>query len=265
MLPDIIELCELVRSTAQQELMPRFERVSYSDKQDGSLITEADLAMQHSLCEQLLGRWPDIKVLGEEMEVTEQEKLLQQAEEGLWILDPLDGTSNFATNIPFFSVSLALLQQGEIVQGIVYDPVRDESFSAVQGEGAYLNQQKLSLANMVSVTNIVTAIVDFKRLTPELANKLITNPPYKSQRSFGSVALDWCWMAASRGHVYLHGNQNLWDYAAGQLVLKEAGGYSSTLNGEPVFNQTLAKRSAVAAINQQLYKEWFSYLQSGSR
>jgi myo-inositol-1(or 4)-monophosphatase len=261
MLPDITELCELVRSTAQKELMPRFERVSYQDKRDGSLITEADLAMQDSLCEQLLERWPKIQVLGEEMEVTEQENLLQQAGDGLWILDPLDGTSNFATNIPFFSVSLALMQQGEIVMGIVYDPVRDECFSAVNGQGAQLNQQTLSLANMSEVTEIVTAIVDFKRLTPTLANKLITTPPYKSQRSFGSVALDWCWMAAGRGHVYLHGNQNLWDYAAGQLILKEAGGYSSTLDGEAVFNRSLVKRSAVAAVNEQLFHDWFSYQQ----
>jgi myo-inositol-1(or 4)-monophosphatase len=74
------------------------------------------------------------------------------------------------------------------------------------------------------------------------------------------VALDWCWLAAARGDVYLHGRQNLWDFAAGSLILEEAGGVSSTLDGEPVFNGSLQPRSAVIAINQNLYDQWYGFL-----
>ena len=88
----------------------------------------------------------------------------------------------------------------------------------------------------------------------------MTNPPYQSHRSYGSVALDWCWLAAGRGQVYVHGKQNLWDYAAGSLIFSEAGGFACTLDGEPVFNASLQPRSAVLAINQHLFTLWRQYL-----
>jgi len=244
MLPDMSQLTALLKAVALQELLPRFEKTGYQVKQDDSLITEADLAVQEAIGLQLKQHWPDFSLLGEEMEIDEQQSLLTNNQDGLWILDPLDGTINFSSHIPFFSISLALLQNGEITAGLVFDPVRDECFMAIKGQGAWLNNQPLSLESFESVTDIVTAIVDYKRLQPQLANRLVTNPPYRSQRSFGSVALDWCWLAAGRGHVYVHGKQNLWDFAAGQLIFNEAGGYSSTLEGEPVFNNKLEKRSA---------------------
>ncbi len=89
---------------------------------------------------------------------------------------------------------------------------------------------------------------------------LVTAPPYYSQRSFGSVALDWAWLAAGRGQLYLHGKQKLWDYAAGWLILNEAGGCSSSLEGEKDFEATLTPRSAIAASNQDLYQQWFSWI-----
>ena len=133
-------------------------------------------------------------------------------------------------------------------------------FHAIAGQGAYINQQKLDLSSSAGVDKITAATIDFKRLPTELACKIVSNPPYKSQRSFGSVALDWCWFSAERGDVYLHGRQNLWDYAAGLLILQEAGGVCSTLDGEPVFNGSLETRSALIGINQTVYDQWFGFL-----
>jgi len=246
----------IVAECASDEIMPRFERVAAAVKQDGSVITEADLAMQNRVKTALQLSWPEIGFVGEEMSPEEQQQQFTQSQHGVWILDPLDGTSNFAAAIPFFSVSIALIKNGEVILGLVYDPVRDEMFSAVKGQGAYINNQPLRAKPYSLPLQKSIGVIDFKRLHKDLANRLAQSPPYASQRSFGSVALDWCWIAAGRGHVYLHGNQKLWDYAAGWLILNEAGGYSCTLEGEVVFTGQLQSRSAVAAAHKSLFEEW---------
>jgi myo-inositol-1(or 4)-monophosphatase len=249
----------VVISAAREELLPRFARVERGRKADGSIITKADLVVQQRIAAELLKHWPDTVFLGEEMSAAEQDALLHQ-DKPLWCLDPLDGTSNFAAGIPYFSVSLALLEQGRVVTGIVYDPVRDECFTALRGRGAWLNGSVLTSVCAGVTLQQATSLVDFKRLPRELAVRLVSEIPYASQRSFGSVALDWCWIAAGRCHVYLHGRQNIWDYAAGNLVLQEAGGHATTLAGEPVFVNALQPRSAVAALDADLFGEWTRWL-----
>jgi len=123
-----------------------------------------------------------------------------------------------------------------------------------------LNKQPLAVAPTGLELKQTTALIDFKRLDGALATRLATQIPYASQRSFGSVALDWCWLAAGRCHLYLHGRSHLWDYAAGQLILGEAGGYSCTLDGEPVFTRSLTPRSSVAAVDAPLFRAWTDWL-----
>ena len=98
------------------------------------------------------------------------------------------------------------------------------------------------------------------RISQRLVIDLVAQRPYASQRSYGSVALDWCWMAASRFHVYLHGASNLWDYAAGQLIFSEAGGYSSTLQGDEIYVNELSKRSSVGALDRATFDQWYAWL-----
>jgi myo-inositol-1(or 4)-monophosphatase len=257
----INELARLVRETADRELPARFCCGSGSRKTDGSLVTEADLVMQSALAETLQRHWPDIDILGEEMDVSAQQKALQQAGTGVWCIDPLDGTSNFSIGVPYYAVSVALLRNNQVELGIVYDPSRKECFAAARGQGAWLNGQRLPQQQLSTVLSQGMALIDLKRLTPGLASRLAANPPYKSQRSFGAVALDWCWLAAGRCHLYLHGRQKLWDYAAGSLILLEAGGSAVTLDGGPVFSPTLQPRSAAAALDPALFKQWTQWLQ----
>jgi len=252
-------LREIVTSAAREELLPRFARVKRGRKADGSVITDADLVMQQRIAGALRADWPDTLFLGEEMSAPEQDTVLNTGKP-LWCLDPLDGTGNFAAGIPFFSVSLALLDQGRVMAGVVYDPVRDECFSARCGQGARLNAAALTAVRAGLTLQQATGLIDFKRLPRELAVRLVTEIPYASQRSFGSVALDWCWIAAGRCHVYLHGRQNIWDYAAGHLILQEAGGHAMTLFGETVFVDALQPRSAVAALDADLFDEWSRWL-----
>lgn len=260
MQPTLQQLREVVIPLARRELLPRFTHAAAALKADGSVVTEADLALQHALTAELAARWPQIPLLGEEMEGAEQQRLLQQAGHGLWCLDPLDGTSNFAAGIPYFSVALALIRDGQVELGLVYDPVRDECFSAARGQGAWLNDEPLQPRSFGLPLQRCVAMVDFKRLAAALKQRLVLETPFASQRNFGSSALDWCMLAAGRGHLYLHGKQNLWDYAAGSLILHEAGGRAVTLEGEPVLRVELAPRSVVAALDPTLFEAWNRWL-----
>ncbi len=254
-------LRELVIDAAREELLPRFQDTAFTYKQDGSLVTEADISVQNRLQKALNELHPEIPLLGEEMSEQKQNAIINDEKASFWCLDPLDGTSNFASGIPFFSISLALIENGQPSIGIIYDPIRDECFVAEKGKGARLNDKQLdATAAAHTALQRCSAIIDFKRLEPELATRLATHAPYSSQRSFGSVALDWAWLAAGRGQVYLHGKQKLWDYAAGWLILDEAGGSSSTLEGDNGFQATLEPRSAIAATNQDLYQQWFHWI-----
>jgi len=253
-------LKKLVIDAGKEELLPRFQNIDFSYKQDGSVVTEADLSVQARLQQALLDLSPQIPLLGEEMSEQEQAAIIDDGS-SFWCLDPLDGTSNFAAGIPFFSISLALIENGQPVIGIVYDPVRDECFLASSGQAAFLNGEALIVSQQLDRPLArCTATVDFKRLSTTLASRIATDPPYYSQRSFGSVALDWAWLAAGRGQLYLHGKQKLWDYAAGWLILSEAGGVSSTLDGETGFHASLTPRSAVAASNPGLFHLWLDWL-----
>lgn len=259
MIYDLQQLQAIIVSAAREELLPRFTRVEREHKADGSFLTEADLAMQERIAGQLLQHWPDSVFLGEEMTAEQQAGLLK-SEQPVWCLDPLDGTSNFAAGIPYFSVSLSLLEKGEVSLGIVYDPLRDECFAASKTNAATLNGASLRVPASGLELKHATAIIDFKRLTPELATRLVSEMPYASQRSFGSVALDWCWLAMGRSHVYLHGRSNIWDYSAGNFIFNTAGGHSCTLDGEPLFVNALQSRSSVGAVDASLFAEWTQWL-----
>jgi len=255
----------LVAEAAAAELMPRFLAVEARHKADGSLITEADLQMQERLFAELAARWPQFRQLGEEMPAAEQQSLLRQQQQGLWILDPLDGTANFASGIPFFGVSVALIGAGEVQAGVVYDPVRKESFSALRGQGAWLNGEPLQLEADRRPLREAMGMVDLKRLPAALIRQFAEAAPYRSQRSFGSVALDWCWLAANRVQVYLHGGQKLWDYAAGSLILREAGGSGGLFEdyaGTPVSELVLEPRIGLAATSPALFEQWDGWLRT---
>ena len=108
-------------------------------KEDGSVVTELDYRLQGAITESLGARFPQIPLLGEEMLHSEQKAILEASHSGVWCLDPLDGTTNYSSGFPLFGVSLALIVGQQVILGVVYDPVRDEVFSAGEGAGAFLN------------------------------------------------------------------------------------------------------------------------------
>ena len=157
-------------------------------------------------------------------------------------------------------VRAAIADPHQRVIGVVYNPITDESFYAARGAGAFLNGAELPLRAGATELRDAVAGVDFKRISHHLGDELAVRPPYYSQRNFGSSALEWCYVAAGRLDVYIHGGQMLWDYAAGRLILEEAGGSYSSLGGTPLTAGPAIKRSVIAAASPALFEQWRTWL-----
>ena len=266
--PDLDELVALVSQTATAPaIMPVNSDNARITKQDGSWVTETDRRIQDTLLRELHRRWPQYGFIGEEMSHAEQVAVCAEADAdadaGFWVLDPLDGTTNFTMGFPFYGVSLAWVCGGHPQLGVVFDPVRGECFSARAGGGAYLNGKKLQSPPTAALAECI-AIIDYKRLVGDLAAQLVRSPPYRSQRNLGASVLEWCWLAAGRAQLYLHGGQKLWDFAAGYLILSEAGGAATSLSGKPLDCTRLRKRSVAAAANPALLDLWDAWINANS-
>ena len=250
-----------VKLVTAEEIMPRYLKVAHQHKSDGSLCTEADLAAQSALSKKLQAIL-NVPVLGEEMTVAEQHALWQAGHDGLWCIDPIDGTSNFVRGLPYFAVSVALLREGKSVLGVVYAPVSNEIFAAEYERGAFLNGEKLVGREAVIPLAHALASVDLKRLKKKLVTQLATQPPFSSQRNFGASALDWCYSAAGRYDMYLHGGQKLWDYAAGALIFLESGGHACCIETDDFAQGDIWQRSVIAARDKKLFEEWKGWIRA---
>ncbi|GBG02464.1 phosphatase [Azospira sp. I13] len=250
-----------VHEVASREIVPRFMKAIHHRKDDGTLLSEADLACQQALL-QRLPQIVAVPVIGEEMSRAEQEAALAAGGGDAWCIDPIDGTTNFVNGLPVFAVSIALLRQGRPCLGVTYNPISNELFYAWEGGGAYLNGKRLPLRQVAGCLDEAVANVDLKRLPRALALRIATAPPFFSQRNFGSSALEWCQVAAGRIDVVVHGGQMLWDYAAGCLILKEAGGAMCTLERDDFHSDDLWRRPVVAALDPQVFAAWRDWLRT---
>jgi myo-inositol-1(or 4)-monophosphatase len=255
------QVIALVREVARVEVTPRYQKVAHSHKHDGSLFTEADTATQKAL-ESGLPNIIACPVLGEEMTEAQQHAAWAAGANGLWCIDPIDGTSNFVAGIPYFAISVAYLIDGKRRLGVVFDPVANECFYAEYGKGAFLDGESLPIRTPVKELHRAMAGVEPKRLTNRLIGRLVDKPPFASMRNFGASALDWCYVAAGRFDVYVHGKQKLWDYAAGALILEEAGGAFSCLEG-PFNDGPVWERSVIASASPELFDTWQKWLSAG--
>ena len=269
------QVIQLVHEVGDQVVMPRFLKVARQHKGDGSVLTEADLAAQEAL-QRGLATIIDCPLVGEEMTPQAQQKAWDEGHaangRGVWCVDPIDGTLNFASGLPQFAISVAYIADKKPQFGVVYAPALGETFYAQAGQGAFLQkngQPTVSLPHSQQGLNTsadlaeAVAIVDFKRLPQALAQALVTHPPYHSQRNFGAATLDWCYLAAGRCDLYLHGGQMLWDYAAASLILQEAQGCMTTLDARvPFWQGDRWHSSVVAARNPVLFQTWKGWLEN---
>ena len=204
------------------------------------IVTDADYAADRAIRSILLARYPRDQFLSEEDRAETREQLWARAgtSDGarLWIVDPLDGTTNYAHRLPAFTVSIALYQQGAVQLGVVYEPLHDEMFAAERGAGAFLNgkQMKVSATRQFERAVIGTEFArdqTSRSRTTAMFTRVLARAT--SGRAFGSAALSLCYVAAGRLDGYFHLSLSPWDVAAGALIIEEAGGRITTLTGEP--------------------------------
>ena len=186
------------------------------------IVTEVDLASEE-VCRSMLSRLYPASFLGEE-----GGGAAPQDDEPLWVVDPLDGTVNYAHQFPFFVVSIALCIGREPVVGVIYDPMRDELFSAVKHRGAFLNQRPISVSSIDSLERALLATgFPYDRQTSDddnLAHHRAFTKLTQGIRRAGAAALDLCYVAAGRLDGYWEKKLKPWDLAAGMLIVREAGG-----------------------------------------
>jgi myo-inositol-1(or 4)-monophosphatase len=249
---------EAVRRVAAEEILPRYRRVAAIAKDDGSIVTEADLAAQDALGTRLRAVC-DVPVLGEEMDPARQRAIHGRGGR-FWCVDPLDGTKNFSSGIPFFAVSVALVEDARPIFGTVYDPIADEAYHAVRGGGAALDGRSLVVPPAGPPLARAVAEVSLRRDISRLRAPLKHRKPYARRLTSGSSALSWCHLAGARIDVMLHGGQKMWDYAAGALILEEAGGLVASVAHDDFWAAPPWSRSVIAARTAPLLDEWRAWI-----
>jgi myo-inositol-1(or 4)-monophosphatase len=256
------KVTSLLRTVAEEELMPRFHRVRIERKHDGSVVTDADRAVEARLVRELPTLF-DCPVLGEEMPSAEQQVIWRDARWN-WCVDPLDGTGNFASGKRYFGISVALMRQRRSVLGFVLDPNHHELYYAAVGRGAYKldrmgHQHRLKRQPAVSLGEAHLEIGRFKRLG-RLQSALRAHAPCRKMSQSGASVLQWCHLAEGRTDVFLHAGEHPWDYAAGALILEEAGGRVASITHDDYWRthdpQAMWEQSVIAARHPALFDEW---------
>lgn len=213
-------------------------------------VTQVDMSIQKYLSEELARLAPEIGFLGEES------GLQEMSGDTFWILDPIDGTTNLIHDYQHSAISLGLYRKGEIVMGVIYDPFREEVFCAEKGKGAYLNGKPIhvSEADVLGETIIAFGTAPYdKELGPE--NFLRVQKVFeKSQdiRRTGSAAIDLAYVACGRTGGFFEVRLSPWDFAAGKLLVEEAGGKVTAFSGAKL---ELLKRGSVLATNGRIHEE----------
>lgn len=261
--PMIAAVARLMREVAARELMPRFRHVAAERKQDGSIVTAADRAVESALAAALPGIF-SCPVLGEEMPEAEQ-KAIWRGAPWFWCVDPIDGTSNFANGKRYFGMSVALMHHRRSVLGVVLDPNTGELFHAIRHTGAFLDGKRLRQHPTVHLHEASVEVGRYKRLG-RISHTLFHHPPFRKMAMSGASVLQWCHLACGRVDAFLHAGEQPWDYAAGALILEEAGGRLATLLHDDYWRVDPKdagwERSVIAARHPALFEEWKRWVRS---
>ncbi len=190
------------------------ENLQVSKKGPSDFVTNSDFKVEKIIMEELKKARPNYSFITEEAGIKKNEDI-----KNTWIIDPIDGTMNFLHGIPHFAISIALKSKDEIVCGLIYDPIKDEIFYAEKDNGAYFNNHRIRVSKKNDLDECLFAT----------GGKLKNNPEILYRKT-GSAALDMAYVAAGRFDGYFQNNLNLWDIAAGIIIIKEAGGIINDIN-----------------------------------
>ncbi len=236
-LEDLMNLARLAAIAGSKELLAHFRTMSQTAVQRkalGDYASKADLAAETAIATILARAGDGIGFLGEETGTRHADAALR------WVVDPLDGTSNFIWGIPYFAVSIALCDMDDEILGVVYDPLRDEMFTAVRGEGARLNGERLPQLRPKQPEDAIISMSmpvrgQLKVLNREAFFRGLDEAANATAgiRRLGSAALDLAYIAAGRLDGYFEDGLSHYDYAAGKLLAQESGAQVTSLSGSP--------------------------------
>jgi myo-inositol-1(or 4)-monophosphatase len=224
------------------------ENLQVSMKGAGDFVSKADIAAEKIIKDELMGARPTYGWIAEEGGEQEGADPTRR-----WIVDPLDGTTNFLHGLPHWAVSIALEHKGQIVAGVVFDPAKDEMFFAEKGTGAWMNDSRMRVSGRIKMIEAVFATglpfggrSDLPVTLQELARLM---PAVAGVRRWGSAALDLAYVAAGRYDGYWERRLNSWDIAAGSLIVREAGGLVEPLNP----NGNIIEDGEIICANEPLF------------
>ena len=211
------------------------EKLQVSRKGPGDFVTKTDKKVEKIIIEELEKARPKYGFIAEESGERKNES------EFNWVIDPIDGTSNFMHGIPHFAISIALEKNGEVISGIVCDPIKNETFYAEKGRGAYLNNRRIRVSSRKSLDEVIGLYgcppmikIDGNKFFDQI--KKASSQIHKL-RNYGSAALDFAYVAAGRADFAWYDHLNYWDYAAGKIILLEAGGAITDFAGKSFVKQ----------------------------
>ena len=190
------------------------EKLQVSVKGPSNFVSNADTKAEKIIIEELMKAKKNYSIISEE-----DGSKINSDSENVWIIDPIDGTSNFLHGIPHFAISIALKSNNEIISGLIYDPIKDEMFYAEKNNGAFFNNQRIKVSKKKEIENCLFATGGKEKVISDFIT-----------RKTGSAALDMAYVAAGRYDGYFQNNLNLWDVAAGIIIVKEAGGIVNEIN-----------------------------------
>jgi len=213
------------------------EKLQVSIKGPTDFVSNADLKAEKIIIEELKKARPNYSIISEE-DGSESNK----DKKNTWVIDPIDGTTNFLHGVPHFAISIALKSENEIVSGLIYDPIKDEMFFAEKDKGAFFNNQRIRVSKKKEINSCLFA-------TGGKSKNEIDLPIRRS----GSAALDMAYVAAGRYDGYFQNDLNLWDIAAGIIILKEAGGMINEIDLSQ--NKNIPIRASSMAINGKMLEK----------
>ena len=205
------------------------EKLQVKKKGPSDFVTNADLKAEKIIIDELIKGKPNFSILSEENGFKKNKD-----NENTWIIDPIDGTINFLHGIPHFAISIGLLSKGEIKSGLIFDPIKNEMFYAEKNNGAYFNNHRIRVSKKTNVKDCLFSTNKIGAINSEL-NTRIT----------GSAALDLAYVGSGRLDGYFQNNLNIWDIAAGMLIVNEAGGKTNDINIERTTNINLRASSEI--------------------
>ncbi|HQT65195.1 MAG TPA: inositol monophosphatase family protein [Acidocella sp.] len=240
---DIAAVIALLRAVSNTEIMPRFKHLAASDitTKSGPLdpVTVADVAAEKALTAGLKALFPDSDIIGEESVANDPNLLKRLKLPGkVWIIDPIDGTANFASDLPLFGVMLALVEQDEVLAGFIHDPVSDDTAVAIAGGGAWMvyadgKRHRLRVAAPVPVAQM-TGSISWRYMPEPLRTHVLRRlDRVASLSDYRCAAHQYRMLAAGHTHMQIFRRLYPWDHAAGFLLHKEAGGYARHFDGWP--------------------------------